>query len=62
MNPLDPRMMTTKERLARVCEILALGIVRLHLRNAQVSADTGEIPLHFSPDQSGHANRNGEHT
>lgn len=60
MNPLDPRMMTTKERLARVCEILARGIVRLHLREAQVSADVREIPLHFSPDRSGHANVNGD--
>lgn len=60
-NAIHPKHLSTKERLGAVCKILALGIIRLRLRNTQVTADTGEIPLHFSLDQSGHVNRNGDH-
>jgi hypothetical protein len=56
MNPLHPRHMIPKERLAEVCELLAFGLIRLRARqSSQVSADVGEIPLHIPPDQSGHA-------
>lgn len=60
MNALDPNLMTTKERLARVCEILAFGIVRLRARDRQDTDGTAEFALHYSPTRSGHANRNGE--
>ena len=59
MNPLDPRHMSTKERLSTVCQILARGILRLRARDAQ-SAIAGEFGLHFSPGESGHANSNGD--
>ncbi len=56
MNPLHPNLMTTRERLGMVCEILARGIVRLRMRDAtETAADTEETSLHFSPDQSGGA-------
>ena len=29
MNPLHPRHMSPKERLAEVCDLLALGLIRL---------------------------------
>lgn len=59
MNPLDPNLMTTRERLGTICEILARGIVRLRLRDAtETAADTGESSLHFAPARSGHANAN----
>lgn len=58
MNPLHPNLMSTKERLAEVCEILATGIVRLRLREAQSAANPEQIGLHFSPAESGHANAN----
>jgi hypothetical protein len=38
-NPIHPDHLTPKERLAEVCRLLALGVVRLHLRNSgQTSA------------------------
>ena len=56
MNPLNPDRMSAKERLAEVTRILALGLIRLRARqSSQVSELTGEVPLHISPDQSGHA-------
>lgn len=58
MNPLHPRYLSTRERLGEVCRILARGIVRLRMREAQHTAQTREIPLHFSPDRSGGANPN----
>ncbi|SDE80155.1 hypothetical protein SAMN04488239_1447 [Ruegeria marina] len=55
-NPLNPCHMRPLERRAELCRILALGLVRLHMRNArQLSAEHGEFPLHNSADQSGHA-------
>ena len=56
MNPLNPDRMSSKERLAEVTRILALGLIRLQARqSSQVSASTGESSLHFPPDRSGHA-------
>ena len=56
MNPLNPDRMSTKERLAEVTRILALGLIRLRARQStQVSELAGESCLHFPPDQSGHA-------
>lgn len=56
MNPLNPDRMSSKERLAEVTRILALGLIRLRARqSSQVSDLTRESCLHFPPDQSGHA-------
>jgi hypothetical protein len=47
----------SEERLIEICEILAAGLMRLETRKSSgISAETGESPLHFMPDQSGHAN------
>lgn len=57
-NPLAPNLMSPTERRAALCKILALGLLRLHARNArQLSDDTGESSLHFPPDQCRHATR-----
>lgn len=68
-NPLSPDLMTTKERLDEVCRLLALGLIRLRMREAgtapdhasasqstELSAPRGESSLPFPPDRSGHAN------
>ena len=58
-NPLPPDQMTTDERLAEVCEVLARGVVRLHARQSrQLSDRTGESCLHSGAHRSGHANPN----
>ncbi len=50
-----------RARLAEIGEILAAGLVRLRgPKSSEISADTGESSLDFTPDQSGHAQRNGE--
>jgi hypothetical protein len=55
-NALHPDRMTTEERRAELCSLLALALVRLHKRNvAKPSENTGESSLHFPPDQSVHA-------
>lgn len=57
-NALKPKHLSPTERRAELCRILALGLVRLRMRmqeNAQLSAQTGEFPLHNPADQSGHA-------
>ena len=57
-NPLHPSRMTSKERLAEACDLLALGLVRLRSRQSSgLSADLGESSLHIPPGQSGHAKR-----
>ena len=56
MNALRPEMMSPTERRAELCRILALGAIRLRMdEKNQHSAVNGEIPLHNSADQSGHA-------
>lgn len=55
-NALSPELMTPAERRAELCRILALGVTRLRVRDLdQHSGTNGEIPLHNSADQSGHA-------
>lgn len=55
-NPLAPSAMTPAERRAELCGLLALGLVRLRLRESgQVSDEIGDFPLHNSADWSGHA-------
>ena len=56
MNPLPAHFMSPAERRVALCKILAVGLRRLHVRNArQLSDDTGESSLHFLPDQCRHA-------
>jgi hypothetical protein len=57
MNGTDFFDLKTGERLAEIGELLARGLTRLH--NRQSSTFVGvdrESSLHFTPDQSGHAN------
>ncbi len=56
MNPLSPSLMSTSERIGAICQILALGLIRMRAaKSTPLSADRGESSLHFGPDQSGHA-------
>ena len=60
MNPLSPSLMSSGERRAELCRLLALGLIRLRARQAggqssELSDETGESSLHFPPDRSGHA-------
>ena len=41
-NPIHPDHLSPKERLAEVCRLLALGVVRLRLRNSGPSAAPAE--------------------
>jgi hypothetical protein len=53
-NALPPDQMTVTERRAELCALLALGLVRLRLRNhGKTPADTREFPLHNPANQSG---------
>ncbi|HDR27358.1 MAG TPA: hypothetical protein ENN83_01540 [Rhodovulum sp.] len=55
-NPLPPDQMTPAERRAELCGLLALGLVRLQLREqVEPSDDTGEIRLHSPADRCRHA-------
>lgn len=55
-NALHPSHMRPLERRAELCRILALGLIRLRLRECdQRSSWTGDFPLHNSADRSGHA-------
>ncbi|PAU98074.1 hypothetical protein CK240_06315 [Paracoccus salipaludis] len=55
-NPLSPMLMKPTERRAELCRLLALGLVRLRMREmGEVSDDTGERCLHSPPDQCRHA-------
>jgi hypothetical protein len=56
MNPLQPDLMTPAERRAELCSLLALGLVRLRMREGcEVSDDTGESCLHYPRDPCRHA-------
>jgi hypothetical protein len=58
-NPLPPAQMTPAERRAELCGLLALGLVRLPLRErGEPSDDTGEIRLHYPADRCRHATQN----
>jgi hypothetical protein len=55
-NPLPPDKMTAAERHAELCRLLALGIVRLQLRDrGELTEEKGEIRLHSPADQCRHA-------
>ncbi len=55
-NPFPSDQMTPLERRAELCGLLALGLVRLHMRgHAEVSDEIGESSLHSPADQSVHA-------
>jgi hypothetical protein len=55
-NPLSPFLMSAAERRAELCRILALGLIRLRMRqSSELSDQTGESCLHCLPDQSAHA-------
>jgi hypothetical protein len=59
MNALAISLMSAAERLDEIADILALGVMRLRARkSSSFSADCGESSLHFTPDQSGAADRN----
>lgn len=62
-NPLPPHLLSPAERRAELCRLLALGLVRLHMRNCDhLSGADGESSLHLPPDRSGHAPmQNGRH-
>ena len=55
-NALAPSRMTAAERRADLCRILALGLIRLQMRDTpQVSDDIGESCLHYPEDEWRHA-------
>ncbi|HBG99846.1 MAG TPA: hypothetical protein DDY29_14380 [Rhodobacteraceae bacterium] len=55
-NPLPPDQMTASERRAELCDLLALGLVRLLGQNGcEVSEYTGDSCLHYPDDQCRHA-------
>lgn len=55
-NPLPPDLMTPAERRDELCQLLALGLLRLRKRETvQLSDGYGESSLHNSADQSIHA-------
>jgi hypothetical protein len=56
-SPITADDHTTRDRIAEIAEILALGLVRLKARqSSHLSADRGESLLACVADQSGHAN------
>jgi hypothetical protein len=55
-NAIDPRHLSTAERLDEIADILAAGLMRLRARkSSQISGAPGESSLDFSADQRGHA-------
>jgi hypothetical protein len=52
MNPLSPTLMTPADRRRDLCAILARGVIRLRMRQAQIAERTGESSLHIRPGQS----------
>jgi hypothetical protein len=56
-NAVHPTLMTTRERLGEVADILAAGLMRLRARQSSaLPADFGESSLDCAGEQSGHAN------
>jgi hypothetical protein len=58
-NALDPDRMTADERLDEVAEILAAGVIRMHIRrheleNTSNSNELRDFPLAFSAHRSVH--------
>ena len=57
MQALKSDLMTAKERLSEIAEILAAGLTRLKApQSSALPADFGESSLHSAAAQSGHAN------
>ena len=55
-NPLLPDRMSSAERRAELCRILAAGLIRmLAAKSSSLSADERESSVDFSPLKSGHA-------
>lgn len=55
-NPLPPHHLSPTERRAELCGLLALGLVRLRMRDqAEVSDDIGESCLHYPGEEWRHA-------
>lgn len=55
-NALLPNQMTPAQRRSELCGLLALGLIRLRMRErGEVSDQTGESCLHCLPDQCLHA-------
>ena len=55
-NPLSPDQMTPAERRTALCAILALGLLRLRMKQSTaLPQHIGERSLHYPPGQSGHA-------
>jgi len=55
-NSLPPDQMNSAARRAELCGLLALGLIRLRMRErGEVSDKTGESCLHCLPDQCLHA-------
>jgi hypothetical protein len=55
-NPLHPDRMSAAERRVALCAILAVGLVRLRLRqSSELSAEPENGSLDYARDQSGHA-------
>ena len=57
MNGTDFSGYTTGQRLTEIGALLAQALMRLQSRKSSVfPGEIGESSLHFTPDQSGHAN------
>jgi hypothetical protein len=58
-NPLNPNLMKPIERRAALCSLLALGLVRLRMKeNGEPSDEIGENSLHFPHQQNGSPDAN----
>ena len=68
MNPLSPDFLSTEERIAEICDLLATGLVRLRARangnrpgdecapqSSELSRRMRESSVDFSAPESGHA-------
>ena len=55
-NALKPDLMTSRELIAEIAEIVARGLIRLRQpKSSPLVADDGDSFLHFSPGESVHA-------
>lgn len=55
-NPFPSHLMSPAERRAELCSLLALGLIRLKMRDTgQASDPNGEFPLHNPAEQRAHA-------
>ena len=63
-NPLHPDRLTARERIGEICRLLALGLVRLRMRERGIAAQSsgqtelcGESSLDCAPGRSTHATK-----